>query len=216
MLGRLAERSSDVGLLRRTLPPLLLFAIALAVRVLRWPTVLTDDRVVFFGMDAWYHMRRILFSLVNSGWPPEFDPYVNFPAGAKPIWSPVFDGLTAWLLQPVYAQGGLPALERAAALLPPLLGSLCVVVLYLLARRLFGEAVAWLAGLLLCFLSGHFWYSQIGFVDHHVAVALASTLLLATATKLLASNDSTQQARPGTWRRYAVTGAVAATGVRRG
>ena len=74
MIARLAERSSDVGLLRRALPPCVLFAIALAVRVLPWPTVLDGNRVVFFGMDSWYHMRRILFALVNSGWPPSSTP----------------------------------------------------------------------------------------------------------------------------------------------
>jgi asparagine N-glycosylation enzyme membrane subunit Stt3 len=34
-------------------------------------------------------------------------------------------------------------------------------------------------------LSGHFWYSQLGFVDHHAAEALAATLLLAAAMHLL-------------------------------
>ena len=208
--GRLAERSSDAGLLQRALPPLVLFAIALALRVLPWPTVLESNRVVFFGMDAWYHMRRILFALANSGWPPEFDAYVNFPHGAKPIWSPVFDALSAWLLWPVYAVGGLAAMERAAALLPPLLGSLCVVALYVLARRFFGRAVAWTAGLLLCFLSGHFWYSQIGFVDHHVAVALVSTVLLSASMRLLSPTNPTRGLSAESGRRFAVTGAVAA------
>ena len=71
---------------------------------------------------------------------------------------------------------GLVALERFLVWVPPLLGGATVLAAVGLARRHFGRAEAWLGGLLLAFLSAHFWYSQIGFVDHHAAVAWLSTL----------------------------------------
>lgn len=200
-----------VLLCARALPPLGLFALALAVRLLPWRTVLEGDRVVFFGMDAWYHMRRILVSLASSGPPLEFDAYVNFPHGAKPIWPPLFDEFCAWLLQPVYAAGDLQAVERAAALIPPVLGALCVVVSYQLAQRYFRAPIPFLAALLLSLLSAHFWYSQVGFVDHHVAIALVSTLLLWAAMRLVGALATTDLANgSGPWTATATTGILMA------
>lgn len=169
----------------RLLTPLGLFALALAIRLLPWPTVLESDRVVFFGMDAWYHVRRIQMALANGGWPPAFDPYLNFPHGAFPIWPPFFDAFAAAWVAPAQALWGWAAAERSAALLPPVLGALCVVVLYRLAVGLFDRVVALLAAGVLSLLSAHFWYSQIGFLDHHAAVALVTTGLLAAGIRLL-------------------------------
>jgi len=206
--ARLSERGEEV--LKRVLPPVVLFTIAFAVRVLPWPTVVGESRVVFFGMDAWYHMRRVLFALANRSAPLTFDPYVNFPHGAKPIWPPLFDGLTALLLSPVYALGAWRHVELAAALLPPVLGGLCVVATWHVARRLFPAPVPLLAGLLLCFLSGHFWYAQAGFLDHHAAVALFVTLLLASTTALLLPRDSGAPGLREAWPRYTGFGVTSA------
>ena len=162
-----------------------LFALALLVRALPYPTVFTPDRVVFFGMDAYYHMRRVLYSLQRFPEALSFDPYINFPHGAKPIWPPLFDSTVALLVWPFYAAGGEPAAEAAAVWLPPLLGAATVAALFFAARRFFDLSTAALAGLALCFLSAHSWYSQLGFVDHHAAVALVSTLLLLSAMSLL-------------------------------
>ncbi|MFP6628167.1 MAG: STT3 domain-containing protein [Myxococcota bacterium] len=189
---------------RALLTPIGLFALALAIRLLPWPTTIESGRVVFFGMDAWYHMRRVQVALANSGWPPSFDPYVNFPAGGSPIWPPLFDAIVAWILWPVHVVADWFVVEAVATLLPPVLGALCVVVLYALAKRVFDFAVARLAGLLLSVLGAHYWYSQIGFLDHHVAVALLSTGLLASAMAVL------EQATP---RRALVVGGLAAAGL---
>lgn len=161
MLPRRAAHGEEI--LKRVLLPAVLFTIAFAVRVLPWPSVFPsrsagsshlvvgDGRVVFFGMDAWYHMRRVMFSLANGGATLEFDPYLNFPLGAKPIWPPLFDGLTALLLSPLYALGAWRDVEVAAALLPPVLGAFGVVATWHLAGRLFPPPVPALSGLLLCF-----------------------------------------------------------------
>lgn len=168
----------------RILTPLGLFLLALVVRALPWPTVLGVKHVYFFGWDAYYHMRRILYSLAQFPAVLDFDPYINFPHGAKPIWPPFFDLAVACLLRPFYRPEGTVTIERMVVWIPPLLGAVTVVALYFLAKRYFGFHVAWTSGLFLSVLSGHFWYSQIGFVDHHVAVSLVSTLLLAVTMGL--------------------------------
>lgn len=169
---------------RRILTPAGLFLLAFAVRATPWPEVLDGDRVYFFGADAYYHMRRVFYSLSHFPAVLEFDPYLNFPHGAKPIWSPFFDTLVASSLLPFHAFGDELTVERAAVWLPPLMGSATVLVLYSMAKRHFGSAVAIASSLLLCLLSAHFWYSQVGFVDHHVAVSLLATLLLASVLSL--------------------------------
>jgi dolichyl-diphosphooligosaccharide--protein glycosyltransferase len=152
-----------------------------------WPRVLGENRVYAFGNDAYYHLRRIVYSVVNFPAVLEFDPYINFPVGAKPIWTPFLDLFVSALIRPWWGlgDGDFGAVERFAVWVPPVLGGICVVVSYALARRYFGFGPALLAGVVLSFLSGHFWYSQIGFIDHHAAVALMTTLLLGVAMSLL-------------------------------
>ena len=68
--------------------------------------------------------------------------------------------------------------------MPRVLGAATVVALYFLARRHFDLPTAVLAGAVLSLLSAHFWYSQVGFIDHHAAVALVSTWVLAAGMAL--------------------------------
>lgn len=169
-----------------------LFLLALGVRALPWTTVLAADRVYFAGADSYYHMRRILYSLHNFPAVLDFDRYINFPDGAKAIWSSLYDFSMAFALLPFHSPGGEAAVERAAAWVPPVLGALTVVVLFFLVKRQFGFAAGLFSGLFLCFLSGHYWYSQIGFIDHHAAVALFATLLLASAMRFLGEPSKLQ------------------------
>ncbi len=176
----------------RILLPGALFAIALGVRALEWPTVLTAQGVFFPEPDAYYHLRRIAYSIAKFPAVLETDSYINFPEGAKPIWTPVFDWLVAVALWATPAAASDAAMERAAAWVPPLLGALCVLALYALARRHFGAPVATSAGALLAVLPAHVWYSQLGFLDHHAAVALAGVVVLWALLAALRSDTSTR------------------------
>jgi asparagine N-glycosylation enzyme membrane subunit Stt3 len=171
--------------------PLGLLALAIAVRILAWREVLTDGRILPVGNDAYYHLRRIAYSTFRFPEFLEFDPYINFPFGAKSIWSPLFDWVVALSLRPFVrpiGQGGLEDLERFAMWVPPLLGAATVVAAYFLTKRFFGYGAALVAGVSLSLLSGHVWYSQLGFLDHHAAVALSTTGLLAACMALLSAD----------------------------
>jgi dolichyl-diphosphooligosaccharide--protein glycosyltransferase len=172
----------------RILLPGALFVLALAMRALPWPTVFSAEGVFFPDPDAYYHLRRVAWSVARFPAVLETDSYINFPYGAKPIWTPVFDWLVALGVRATPAAASEAALERAVAWVPPLLGALCVVALQALARRDFGARVALGAGALLAFLPAHFWYSQLGFLDHHAAVALASALVLGALIAALRSD----------------------------
>lgn len=170
----------------RWLAPIGLFTVALLVRLLPWTTVYEGARTFFMGNDAYYHMRRVRFGLRQFPDWLDFDPYLNFPAGARPIWPPLFDGLATLFVMPFDAVGGLPAAERAAALIPALMGAACVVTLYFAARRVFGEAAALITGAMLSVLAAHAWYSQVGFLDHHAATAWCAAIMLWAAIRWMA------------------------------
>jgi asparagine N-glycosylation enzyme membrane subunit Stt3 len=182
-----------------------LFLLALIVRALPWRSVLEGERVQLFGNDAYYHLRRIQYAIQRFPSQLEFDRYVNFPRGGEPIWAPGFDALLALALGP-FVRGDAAALERAAVWAPPILGALSVVALHVLASRLFDASTALVGALILTILSAHFWYSQIGFVDHHAAVALTSTLLLASALELLRRTGSPPSPARRLWGPAAASG----------
>jgi dolichyl-diphosphooligosaccharide--protein glycosyltransferase len=186
--------------------PLGLFLLALAVRALPWRTVFDGDRVLLFGNDAYYHLRRIRYTVDRFPAVLEFDSYLNFPHGGQPIWPPLFDWLLAVVLRGLVGDDG-SSIERAAVWVPPVLGALTVVTLFAIASRLFDRSVGAAAGLLLALLSAHFWYSQIGFVDHHAAVALTSTLLLASAFGLVRPADEGAAPARRRWPEAGATGA---------
>ena len=76
------------------------FLLAFGLRALTVPTVLLGrDGAIFFGNDAYYHARRIWYSIVHFPDVLQRDPYMNFPEGGEPIWTPTLDWLTAAVLQ---------------------------------------------------------------------------------------------------------------------
>jgi len=179
----------------RWLAPTALFVAALAIRALPWRTVFVGDTVLLFDHDAYYHLRRIVWSVVHFPRVLDFDSYLNFPEGARAIWTPCFDWLVALLALPFAEPRQLASIERVAVWAPPLLGAATVVSLHALARRHLGGATALLAGALLAVSSGHYWYSQLGFVDHHAAEALTATWLLAATMSFLDREARAQDLR---------------------
>lgn len=172
-LDRGATRATDVLLALCT------FGAALVVRTLTWPAVLTADGIRLVGPDAHYHLRRIVWTVENFPKVLTRDFYVSFPNGGEPIWTPFFEqaiALVAWLS---VGPGDATGVERLAVWVPPLLGSATVAATFLLGRRFFGRRVGLIAALFVCLLPPPIHYSQIGFVDHHAAVALLVTGLLA-------------------------------------
>ena len=149
---------------------------------LRRALVLAPEGVLPIDGDSFYHFRRIAFTVRNFPAFLSFDPYVNFPRGGEPIWSPSFDFALAALVRAVLGDGdagrdgALPLLRARRARRPPRRAAVPArPALPLGAGGLRRGAPA------LCVLPAHFVYSQVGFVDHHVAVSLAGTLLLFAA-----------------------------------
>lgn len=185
----------------------LLFLLAAALRCLTAPSLFLGDRMLLFGHDAYYHLRRILFSAANFPASLGFDPYLAFPHGGQPIWTPVFDWCLAALARLTIGPEHPPSVERLASAIPPLLGALGVGLVYALLQRRLSRPAALAAALLLAVLPAHAWYSRVGFVDHHALVALAAVGLLAAALRFL------ERTRPGAVERRGARGASVWLGV---
>jgi asparagine N-glycosylation enzyme membrane subunit Stt3 len=150
---------------------LIVYGVALALRLRNVREVVAGDRVLFGSDDPYYHLRRILLTLHQFPKTPPFDAYVNFPAGAAIVWPPGFDLMVAafcWL-----AGLGNPSphrAEAAAALVIPILGAAGAVVTLLLAEEILGRGrwEAFGAALLFAFLPAQQAVSTVGQLDHHV------------------------------------------------
>ena len=158
-----------------------LAAVAVWVRALNRALVFSPMGVLPIDGDSFYHFRRIAYTVHNFPAFLGFDPYVNFPRGGEPIWSPTFDFVLAALVRAVLGDGDPAAMERFLCWVPALLGGLHVALLFLLGRRFLSAPAAFAAASLLAVLPAHVVYSQVGFVDHHVAVSLVGSLVLFAA-----------------------------------
>ena len=176
--------------LRSILPPVGLFVSALFVRLACWHSVFQSAGVHPNGYDAYYHLRRIRYSVEHFPDVLRFDPLINYPHGGQPIWSPAFDVSIAAVLRPIPGILQGDRLDRWVMWVPPLLGAVTVVLLFVLVRRFYSERSAILAGLALVFLPGHAIYSRLGNVDHHVLVALSATVMLFCAMALFRRQEA--------------------------
>lgn len=171
-----------------------LAVLAVGLRALPWPLVAADGRLDPPEPDAYYHLRRIEYTVHRFPDVLDRDPYLRFPHGARVIWPPLFDGALGAAAVALGAETRAEV-ERVAAWAPPLLAALTVLAVALLAGRHAGPAgaggaEALLAGGLLAVLPAHASYSRVGFVDHHVAVSLAFALLLLASAGLVARDPA--------------------------
>jgi oligosaccharyl transferase (archaeosortase A-associated) len=166
---------------------LVIVAAAFSVRVYApWTAVFAADRIDFLETDAWYHVRLIENQVRNWPWRITLDPYAA-PGGQFVPIAPFFDTITATAVVIAHGRDADTAqIERIAVFIPPVLGTLTVIVVWALGRRVFDRRAGLLGAALLAILPGHFLdRTLLGFYDHHALEAfLAMATLLAFAFAL--------------------------------
>jgi dolichyl-phosphooligosaccharide-protein glycotransferase len=163
-------------------------AFAFGVRVINWNDVFVGDEVRCIENDAYYHMRRVFLAVENRLQVPAYDSYMNFPDGLYCNWPPLFDWLiagTALLLGCGHPSANL--IDTVGAFVPPVLGALTVLVVYLIGAFCFGRKPALLTAFVFALLPYHIQVSVLGRPDHHVAVVLLSSLLFLSIMHLAAA-----------------------------
>jgi asparagine N-glycosylation enzyme membrane subunit Stt3 len=167
-----------------------LFLLALAIRAIQYPLVFSQVGIQLpFAGDAYYHLRRIWFSVARFPETLPFDRYVSFPVGSEIVWPSTFDWTIAALIRPFVDPTDQAAVEAIAVWVPAVLGAATTGLVALLASRLYGRGAGWCAGLLYSVLPMSFTYSQLGMIDHHVAVALLTIPLLWIGCEIFSLDD---------------------------
>lgn len=181
----------------RAATPIALFLVAFAVRILSWHSVFQRAGVHPNGNDSYYHLRRIRYSIEHFPEVLDFDPFMNFPDGAQPIWSPLLDWLIAALMRPIPGIDEPERMESIVVCIPPAIGAATVLLLYFVGLRFYSRAIAILAAGMLAILPAHSFYSRLGAVDHHVLVATLATVMLAIAMRLFRDEPGTDNDNEG-------------------
>lgn len=136
--------------------------------------------IVFLGNDPWYHVRLVENTLHNFPYRTFFDPMTNFPTGSRVPFGPLFTLLIAGAALVIGLGNPDPTtIVLVAAYMPPLLGALTVIPIYLVGKEIGGRKTGILAVLTIATIKGEFLgRSLLGFTDHHVAEILFSIFAL--------------------------------------
>ena len=172
--------------------------LAFALRTIPlWPRVVGPD-IRLVETDAYLH-ARLVHALVVQPARMEFDPYALYPGGLEVRVGPLFDHLAAWLARLV--GGWHPSereIERACALLLPLLAALLVVPVWASARALGGRLTGLAAAFVVATIPGElFSRSVLGFSDHHILESVTWAATLATVGHALGARDTRRAALRG-------------------
>lgn len=162
-----------------------IFLLGLLLRMAPMRGALVGGDILFYGSDSFYHMRRILYTVDHFPSTLWFDPSINYPEGLELLWPPLFDQAVAGAAL-LLGVGSPRSVEMVAAVAPPILGSLTIISVYLLARELFGPRAALLSALLFAINPQHVSISIFARPDHHVLetfILVSFVLLLVLALK---------------------------------
>ncbi|MCK5181682.1 MAG: glycosyltransferase family 39 protein, partial [Dehalococcoidia bacterium] len=174
---------------KRKLPPIVivgmimaaLCGISLYIRIaLPYDQVFVNDWVWFRETDAYYYIRHIENLVNNFPRFNSFDPYMIYPGGGGGLARPFF----AWLVAGIslLVSKGAPSQQTIAvvgAYMPAILGTLTLIPVYFIGKKLFNRWVGVIAAALVVILPGEFLHrSLLGFTDHHVAETLFSTVCI--------------------------------------
>lgn len=117
-----------------------LFLTAFAVRMLTYSDIFVGGKIRFLEFDPFYHMRRVVSFAENFPHIWNFDSYLNYPYGNVVGWGPLYDWTIA-LIANIIGLGNPSRhlIETVGVYFPVFVGSLSVIVVYFIAKEIFGD-----------------------------------------------------------------------------
>ena len=178
MVSSLEHREPESPSRRVAVYVALIAAVAFGLRVfVGWPSVFGQEYVAFAETDAWYHMRLVDALVKGFPWRIWHDPYLLHPGGEPVNAGPMLDWIIAGSALVLGLGAPSPRLvDLVGAYVPPVLGALTILPVYVLGRELFSRTTGLWAASLAAVMPGQlFLRSMLGFTDHHCAEVLLST-----------------------------------------
>ncbi|NYT05318.1 MAG: oligosaccharyl transferase, archaeosortase A system-associated [Methanomicrobiales archaeon] len=149
---------------------------ALWIRLIPADGLVSAAGVDLLGNDPWYNLRQVEATIQQFpayGW---YDPMTLFPRGSTIYWGSLFVQIIAFA-GVLTGAATRPEIMYVACWIPPLMGTAMVPILYWIGKKAGNTATGLAAAALAAIVSGQYLYrSLFGFVDHHIAEVLFSTL----------------------------------------
>jgi len=150
---------------------------ALWIRLLPAALTASTDILNLVGSDdPLYYLRQVEQMTRNFpayGW---FDAMTLYPTGQTVAWGP----LMAWILSGLCLIAGAmtrPEIISVALVVPPLMAAALVPIMFLIGRKIADWKTGLLASLFIAVVAGQFFFRSLyGYLDHHIAEVLFSTL----------------------------------------
>jgi dolichyl-phosphooligosaccharide-protein glycotransferase len=126
--------------------------------------------------DPLYNLRQTEQLLSNNLAYAWFDPMTLYPYGSNIYWGPLFPLIIAIGCM-ITGATTRPEIISIALLVPPLMGTATVVVMYYVGKTCGDWKTGLLASGFSAIITGQFFYRSIyGYIDHHIAEVLFSTI----------------------------------------
>ena len=136
----------------------------------------TDVLMMVASDDPLYNLRQveqILANFPNYAW---FEPMTLFPTGQPVPWGPLFPTIIA-IICLITGATIRPEIISIGLLVPPLMGVMIVSIMYFVGKICGDWKTGLLASGFTAVVSGQFFYrSFYGYMDHHIAEVLFSTI----------------------------------------
>jgi dolichyl-diphosphooligosaccharide--protein glycosyltransferase len=192
----LYNKKNFFNLLAQFLIIVFLFCLSFFLRVYFSYNSFFSEPLKYSFDDGVYHMRIVENQLLGGHFPSRifFDPFTNFPNGTFIHFGPLYDYLLSFIIW--FLSFGKPTqdiINSVAPYYPPLLGSLAILVVYFIGKRIGGFWVGFLAGLISSLSSALIFRSVLGSTDHHVAEYLFSSLGVLFFLQLLQYEEKEKQ-----------------------
>jgi dolichyl-diphosphooligosaccharide--protein glycosyltransferase len=136
----------------------------------------TDILTMVASDDPLYNLRQveqILANFPNYAW---YDPMTFFPTGMSVPWGPLFPTVIAFICL-ISGASTRPEIISTGLMIPPLMGIMIVAIMYFVGKTCGDWKTGVLASGFTAVVSGQFFYRSLyGYMDHHIAEVLFSTV----------------------------------------
>jgi oligosaccharyl transferase (archaeosortase A-associated) len=158
--------------------------------------LMTPSGVDLMGNDPWYNLRQVEQVVAHFPGYAWFDAMTLYPHGDTVYWGPLFIYIIS-ALSILVGASTRPELMVVGSWVPPLMAAAMVPIMYGIGAKLADWKTGLLAAGLISVVSGQYVYrSLFGFVDHHIAETLFSTLfVLVYVIALVSVKDKTVDLR---------------------